>query len=416
MARYDSSKPTKTFTQWLKTIGTRLIFPPILLADAALWGINRWLGKKVGELVLPAQTEDVLPCPSNLSTAFRDIEFIKHLVVTHDQCYLDTIEIEHASQKIKPVWEQNYLINFLGNAGLYEEDFNLNEMQNDANQLQCNVVGFNYRGVGESKTTGKFAQSIEDLVVDGIAQVNRLLEKGVPASRITLKGHSLGGAIAVLVTKYFHDHGQKISVFCDRSFRDLTHVVVGWIRKSESKLLGSLSYPFIKLALLATKWEINVAGAFKAIPEAYKQYVVIKPSHEEKVEAKRRDRELRDEIISGYASLHRALKNERKKEKQALRTIDAKLIEAYHNNLISKEIIKSREYLAEALISLKDRKMILNPENEYEASHNVELKSLVSRHKKINGQLFFNNFMHYVQPSLSNAAQSSLDRARPTLV
>lgn len=322
---YQAPKPQSQYSrwEWFKFIGIRIIFPPILLWDLLKIGANKVFGGLVSGLVLPAQknkafkdlaiTDEILAL---LNASAKIYE--KHEVITHDNAHLDTFEIKHTSQQgIDPNY-QKYIINFVGNGMCYENI--IYEMYLEAKALQANVVGFNFRNVGES--TGKL-KSAKDLVTDGIAQVQRLLDQGVSSKNITLKGHSLGAGIASLVAQHFHQIGQPINVFNGRSFSSLTNLIVGHIRlvrnqgwlsrgHKESiigKILGWLAKPVIQFALALVNWEINAGSAFKKIPKEYRDYIVVRSKRE-----RRADR-FDDTVIPHYASIHKELTSERRANK-----------------------------------------------------------------------------------------------------
>lgn len=89
----------------------------------------------------------------------------EHKIITHDGAELDTLEIIPKNQDTTSK-DRKYIINFVGNSMAFEQI--IDEMQEDAKELNRVVIGFNLRGV--SKSTGQ-ATSKDDLVTDGIAQV-----------------------------------------------------------------------------------------------------------------------------------------------------------------------------------------------------------------------------------------------------
>lgn len=331
MPIFQTSKPQYTSWQRFQAIASRVIFPPILLWDLLKFGFNYLAGEAIGKIVLPSQ--NINPFLSLTQPQyFHTLPFEQHTVVTYDKVKLDTLEITHPSQKHTPAPQKNYVIHFVGNGMSYESA--IGEMEADAEELQCSVVGFNLRGVG--KSTGR-ARSKDDLVTDGIATVQRLLDQGVRPENITLKGHSLGAALATLVTHHFHQHYQAINVFNGRSFSSLTNTLVGWIRVSDRarseetltrKMLGWLAKPFIRLALMLSKWEINADDAFKNIPEKNKEYVVVRTPH-----SKRNSSKIDDPIVTHYASLHMALKGERRAMKSHLnsQSVELRVLKAKFN-------------------------------------------------------------------------------------
>ena len=381
---YRAPKPT--FSRWdrAKFIAIRVIFPPILLWDLIKIGFSKLLGEGIGELILPAQKMNFILAMDN-PIDYGRLVCKHHIIETYDGARLDTFELDHQSQKALESKYQKYIINFVGNASCYER--HIEEMKNDAEVLQANVVGFNFRGVYDS--SGK-AKSSEDLVTDGIAQVQRLLDQGVSPQNITLKGHSLGAGIAALVANHFHQLKQPINVFNSRSFSTISDVLVGHIRLERDekglplghkeslgkKILGWLATPFIKLALALVKWEIKAGAAFRRIPEAYRDYVVVRSKKSE------RDQRTDDPIIPHYASIHKALSSERHRKKSEIRKAIDEV--ARHPKQNKKALEQAREEIKNG------RKMKTHEEKE--DGHNVSLSLLHNQFGK-SGQAVFTDFV-----------------------
>lgn len=344
---YKAEKPKFKEWQSFAFLAPRITFPPILLWDFCKWGVNKIAGEAMGRQILPAQTEKIKQKIIRKLASHAPIDEIgderfaiqRPDVFTHDDAKLDTLEIQPKVQQ--NIEHQKYIVNFLGNSGAYE--LIIDEMKADAENLSANVVGFNYRGVMNS--TGK-PKSKKDLVVDGISQVQRLLDNGVLPQNITLKGLSLGGGISSLVAAYFHKNKQPINIFNDRSFSSISNYAVGHIRTlggnhtghRESAfgiILGWIAKPFIKIILSLLKWEINAGDAFKAIPEDFRDYVVVRSPKN------KRTREILDDAkICHYASIHITLKDERRAKK-------AQVIEVSNSQHMSPDVIN------ENLVALK---------------------------------------------------------------
>ncbi|MFI4919555.1 MAG: protein SidB [Legionellales bacterium] len=380
MANYKAPEPTYKEWQRVKSIAIRILCPPILIWDLLKLVVNKLAGVAVGRMILPAQRRSnrydriIDDKPTNPTHEY-------HTIVTHDGVELDTLEMKHCSKQNNEPQDQKYIINFLGNAQAYQQI--LSTMQTDADTLQSNVIGFNFRGVGRS--TGN-ATSTNDLLIDGIAQVQRLLDLGVTPQNITLKGYSIGAAVASLVAHHFHQQNQPINVFSDRSFSSLTNVLVGWIRTHSSpqetfgmKLLGWLAKPFIKLALILTKWEINADDAFLAIPEAHREYVLVRSPKNV-----RTDEVIDDSIITHYASIHAALKDERQAKKAEL---DAEII---NNQTDQPHLNNKLTSLTEARAQFKKRKMQNTAPNP--DGHEVSMRNLLNSTAE-SAQTFFQNFV-----------------------
>lgn len=397
---YNALKPEYSGWEWFKFIAIRTIFPPILLWDLAKFGINKLVGELVSSLVLPAQDDDFddLAITDDTVTQHNGREFIceKHEVITHDEAHLDTFELRHGSQIPLNPEHQKYIINFVGNGMCYEDI--INQMKDDARDLKTNVIGFNLRGVGQS--TGQ-AKSKEDLVTDGIAQVQRLLDQGVSPENITLKGHSLGAGIASLVTKHFHELRQPINVFNSRSFSSITNFLVGHIRLERDEagravghkdsiggiILGWLAKPFIALGVALVNWEIDAGSAFKSIPGAYKDYVVVRSPKS------KRDNRLDDAVIPHYASIHKELSSERREQKADLDEEIENLTSLMHraDPLTKPGLAQAKQSLVESREKLKsDRKMETDYEDEN--GHNAGWDYLQNR-SGTSAHTFFHEFV-----------------------
>lgn len=246
--------------------------------------------------------------------AYRsEITYAFHTLVTYDGAALDTLEIIHNEQKIKPIGEQVFVIYFNGNgthiACCLEDDLLPNVIQYKYNQ-----VCFNFRGTNRH---GQAPLTANDLVTDGIAQVQRLLNQNVLAKNIFLRGHSLGGAIAAIVGQHFHAHHQPVRVFNERSFSNMTDLACWHLRgmiQPEKSLLRRIGGRLaVSLLLRLTGWEINAAEAFKSIPPEYRAYAVVRTLKENRTSA-----HIDDDVIPHYASMHEALSDERKKDKARL--------------------------------------------------------------------------------------------------
>lgn len=398
MSTYKAPKPEYSAWEWFGYIALRVAFPPILLWDLIKLGVNHLLGEWVGGLVLPAQDIDFTWCQLTDENVNRyhdtNLTFARHEVITHDGAHLDTFEVAHNSQKKLASKDKKYIINLVGNGGCYEEI--INTMKEDADALHANVVGFNLRGVGQS--TGR-AKSKENLVTDGIAQVQRLLDRGVSPQNIILKGHSLGAGIASLVADHFHKIEKPINLFSSRSFSSITNFLVGRIRGHKESIggiiLGWLAKPFIKLGVALAKWEINAGSAFQSIPDANKDYIVIRSRN-----AIRDDR-IDDAVIPHYASIHQDLAPQRCERKAAIdseiKRIENMMREA--DPITKPGLLYAKNALIQAREKIKsERKMETSQSNE--DGHTSDWTSISNRFGK-NAQTFFYEFCERTQRECS---------------
>lgn len=383
----------------------KLIFPLTALWLGFKYIINAMLGRMLGKVILRnLSAEELKDDLIDDISKFNSDKLTCHSekVITHDHCELDTIEINHSAQEKKAANEKEYVIYFTGRWGCYEKS--MPKIIDMANDLEANVVAFNYRGV--SRSTG-CAYSKNDLITDGTAQVQRLLDKGVNPELIVLRGYSLGGAIATKIAKHFHDQGIKVVLFNERSFSNVMHVIAGFLRhigapqKSGHKsgtlgiILSYVLWPFVKLSLLLTSWEIEAADTFKSLPVTHREYIAVRSPKEQL----QKDEKITDDSgITHYASLHRALKEERNIEKNKIKNAREHIHKLVTSNpLVNRSLKKADQHFEEALNYLKSRKMTAKEENKYENAHYSDLKDLVCRATKQSGAMFFKNFVRNTQ-------------------
>ncbi len=383
----------------------KLAFPLTALWLGLKFVVNFFFGRLLGKIITRPQSVADIGDKIIDNISKYDSETLtctSEKVITHDNCELDTIEIRHRAQEALPPQEKKYIIYLPGRWQYYEGS--IDKIIDMANDLQVNVVSCNYRGVG--KSTG-CAYSKKDLYTDVIAQVQRLLDQGVDPEFIVLRGYSLGGALATKVARHFHNQGIKINIFSERSFSNVMHVIAGFLRhigapeKSGHKagtlgiILSVILWPFVKLSLLLTEWEIEAADVFKELPVEHKEYIAVRSS---KIQLQADDKIRDDYGITHYASLHRALKPQRKAEKAEIndaRKHIHKLITS--NPLVNGALRKADGHFEEALNYLKSRKMIAKPEDKYQNAHYLDLKDLVSRATNQSGAMFFKNFVKNTQ-------------------
>ena len=255
----------------------------------------------IGKLVLPAQWREPTTLSEGTLSRYADRN---RLVVqggyvgTHDGATLDSIEIKPQDEASKPLSEQYYIVKFNGNGMQYQDA--LINYANDANRLNVSVIGFNYRGVGNSK---KSPGTFQDLVTDGIAQVQRLLDKGVNSRKITLDGLSLGGGVATLVAAHFHKIGQPVYLWNDRSFASISKAAAGMVAPESDGIFGNAcgsSLETSSWSLMAPAgWDADVAKAYNSIPAEYKGHMYV---------GKASERSVGDGVIAHRASLHKGVK------------------------------------------------------------------------------------------------------------
>jgi hypothetical protein len=189
-------------------------------------------------------------------------------IPTYDNVKLDARELLCKNPTNK------WMIYFCPNGALYEE-----VMYNvDPEELNANILYFNYRQCGHSEGTLKGAT---ELLLDGSAAVEHLKRKGIENKDIELFGFSIGGAVAPTVA----EHYPGIKYLGDRPPSSISAVVTAWT----SSILGAI----VKL----TRFEINAIKAWKKIPEEDKALIYHR----------------KDGVIKYPASLYKADKDWKKK-------------------------------------------------------------------------------------------------------
>lgn len=176
----------------------------------------------------------------------RTIHRFKANNVNEHNVQLDGLIIPPAGQSGDEWQSGEYLIVFQPNSGHYEDT--LAEAKKLGEELNKKVVLFNYRGVGES--TGN-ATNAKDLVHDGRAICQMLMDKGIPASRIMLYGHSIGGGIATAVAA----KNQDINLIIDRSFSSLSKAAQDIVSNKTNRVFGHIA----RYLFRSHGWEINTS-------------------------------------------------------------------------------------------------------------------------------------------------------------
>lgn len=132
----------------------------------------------------------------------------------------------------------------------------VDELTADSEALGCAVMGFSYPGVGGSSGTPKCAADVVHATRNLVVRVS----DNLGMRDVVLKGHSLGGAIAVQVAAAMHREGRAVRVFVGRSFADVASVA-----SPESGIMSSV-YPLLKAATWLTGWDLSGVRAFEQLP------------------------------------------------------------------------------------------------------------------------------------------------------
>ncbi len=268
------------------------------------------LNQKISLNILPSQKYqkiDVNWIELEREYAQAGIELDHGNVYTHDDAVVSTVQLTPKAQQKLAAKDKSVVVKFIGNKAHYENLLSM--FKNDVEKLHVSVIAFNYRGVGDSK---KAPTNFQALVTDGIAQVTRLLEQGINPENITLDGHSLGGAVAIMVASHFHKLDKKVYLFNDRSFSDIASVAYAVLQHFPlvSGIPAGLQIDdknAIKELLMIEGWEADVAQAYLSIPVQYRRHMYVGSSE---------TNSCGDGVIARSASLHQAVKEQEKSAKE----------------------------------------------------------------------------------------------------
>ncbi len=164
----------------------------------------------------------------------------------------------------------------------------IGDMEQDAIATQANVVGFNYRGIGQS--SGQLIRQ-QDIIDDIVAQVKFLInEKKVDPNDITLYGLCLGGAFAALAAAELKKEGIDVKLYFSRSFKRFDQTIIDLVmpRKYDKwptyigkilflPLLLPLSFLF-KAYVWSLGWQVNIEKALTTLSPNHVDYDFAEPS------------------------------------------------------------------------------------------------------------------------------------------
>jgi hypothetical protein len=227
-------------------------------------------------LILPALSTH----PETTNIIEKELGYRYDYIETFDNALLE-LTVKHSRRPIeaKPI----YMVKFNGNGVLLclEDEAH----QDLATELGVSIVGFNYRGVGNSK---KIPTKYQDLVVDGISVVEYVMRKlQIPAEQIILHGHSLGGSVATKVASYFARNKQYLGLINDRSFSATAMVFEKFFLENIDATASALD----------SNWSITVTNDYLELPDHKKICLAVTPTLGEGGEKGG------DEVITHEASL-----------------------------------------------------------------------------------------------------------------
>lgn len=196
-----------------------------------------------------------------------------------------------------------HMIHFNGNSGTYHEDSHFvaqNLCEFAKKDKAVTAIQFNYPGVVNS--TGHVDKAA-DLVEAGIAQVQRLLDRGVPADKIALTGSSLGGSISSHVASFYYSKGIELNgLYVSNTFSSTTNVGLSYVRRVPvvGPFFGFVLRPLLTFGLWGSRWQLDTAAHYTKLPEKMRNYSFVRsPKH-----IRKEYRPTDDPVIDHFASLH----------------------------------------------------------------------------------------------------------------
>jgi pimeloyl-ACP methyl ester carboxylesterase len=227
---------------------------------------------------------------------FPDLQFILSEEKTPDNRILPTITIQPLTEKKKDT-----ILIFNGQNATFRNEKKIRTYCQLVRDTDCTVVSFDYGGTALRRIT---TWTQKPLVNDGVFLAKKLANLLPDSSNLILKGHSLGGAIATLTAEKCHEANILAYLWNGRSFLSVVDVVAGHIRtlhksghyeNNATIFLSKASRPFISTLLYVSGWNIDVEQAYKAIPESYKNYYLVRSNKNQRLSKK-------DDLVIPYCA------------------------------------------------------------------------------------------------------------------
>lgn len=195
----------------------------------------------------------------------KNLELKLGFVETFDNALLHTYELTPNDYNSKPPSEKKFILRFNFDMTQIEEDLYYQTIEVGA--MQVGLTVFTFRGIFDLNQSPK---KLEDLVNDGISQVERLLQQGIKPKNILLDGKLFSGAIATLVAAYFHKRDIKVHLWVDRSYKKLT---ADNIVELSDRLSWKTNIPPPKEN--AHLWVADIKKAFLSIDAHYRDFTYV---------------------------------------------------------------------------------------------------------------------------------------------
>jgi effector protein SdbA len=195
---------------------------------------------------------------------------------------LDSVEVKSPVTAHQTMSERTFIVYCLPRSLNYTPL--LNQHRYYANQLDTTLVAFNYRGTGNSK--GLIA-SQKDMHHDVMAQVERLLALGAKPENIALMGECLGANIATHVAAECHKKKLNVKLLNIRSFRSSLMMLMGALLPEKNAkwynpltvgqwMMAGIAAILVTPLLYLAGWDLSIDKAFKSIPVADRDYLVVR--------------------------------------------------------------------------------------------------------------------------------------------
>jgi pimeloyl-ACP methyl ester carboxylesterase len=286
-----------------------------------------WTGLRtvIGQLIYPEglNGENTDTIPRSYSSYIQMADGRRLFTLTfhpQDQLQEDGDIVSRGEDSLPPE-KHRYVIFSGGHGTTYRDYLPLMEKLAHTQDASVYTIGFDYSSFGLSgriinDQIHHLPMLSQDIAIEELsAQVQRLLDKGIDPSKITLYGHSLGGAIATLTAARF----PGIKLYNDRSFSSISAVLKGWLLPGNpdyppNTVKGRIVYalktgcisPVIAVGSVILKlvnWNCNAGAAFAKIEAERREYTVIR--HKLSQADWTATAHINDEVIPYYASIHR---------------------------------------------------------------------------------------------------------------
>lgn len=276
----------------------RLLLPFLLVWDVCRY-IANWIGGSffMSRIILPAlSVKDWRDEPFILFDDDIEEGFIQgipshyashryHLVMPKST--LSCVEMVHKDYDAK---KHKTIVYCLGNRNIFPLQVCLDDIEAlDEAGAPCRLVLWHYPGVYNSFGWPKRPA---DLANSGLYLIQSLLDDGVDAQSLILKGHSLGGYVATHMAYCCHRQRCLVKVWNDRSFSDAQNYILakatikeGSGYKVRSKILTGiikLCYPLIWLFTRLFMCEMPSFFYFYSIGRHYSDYIVLRSREDQR--------------------------------------------------------------------------------------------------------------------------------------